>query len=345
MKSLFLLLNLLIGCALYAQVSTEQSATAASENDARPLTWREGAAIIENARQNSSQIDPDEDCSHLVHDIYDLAGLHYTYAPSMDLYRGVGSFERVRTPQPGDLIVWRGHVGLVVNPSEHSFYSSLSTGPKVDTYSSPVWRRRGPVRFFRYLLHAGERVRLSAATTLRAAVDESSSPNSELDSDEPKPASKPAQAPLRPEYTEVVVLNRERPTKAAFEQAMLQLWSDPSDERQDRWEEANDVVIVESLKIERLHLQGSSGTVDAKIRAAGHLTADTADGKPSTQALRFRLVRYKNGWRVEDPSGRMYLSGNAAVIAVSDHLSGIARENASRNEQIQTANLLRTILR
>lgn len=336
MKSLFLILNLLIGCALYAQVS--------AENDARPLTWREGAAIIENARQNTSQIDPEEDCSHLVHDIYDLAGLHYTYAPSMDLYRGVDNFERVRTPQPGDLIVWRGHVGLVVDPSEHSFYSSLSTGPRVDAYNSPVWRRRGPARFFRYLLHAGERVR-PGGNTLRAAVDDSSSPKSELDSDTPKSATKPAQTSVRPEYTEVVFLNRERPTKAVFEEAMLQLWGNPSDDRQDRWEEAGDVVIVESLKIERLHLQGNAGTVDAKVRAAGHLTADRADGKSSTQAVRFRLVRYKNGWRIEDSSRRMYLTGNAAVIAVSDRLSGIARENASRNEQIQTANLLKSILR
>ncbi|HEU5233843.1 MAG TPA: hypothetical protein VFU50_13345 [Terriglobales bacterium] len=345
MKSLFLVFNLLVGCALCAQVSPESSTSARSENDARPLTWREGAAIVENARQNSSQIDPEEDCSHLVHDIYDLAGLHYTYAPSMDLYRGVDTFERVRTPQPGDLIVWRGHVGLVVDPSEHSFYSALSTGPKVDMYDSPVWRRRGPVRFFRYLLHAGERVRAFSANTLRAAADESSSATPELDSDEPKSAAKAVQAPLKPEYTEVIFLNRERPTKAAFEQAVLQLWSNPSDERQDRWEEASDLVIVESLKIERLHLQGSSGTVDAKIRVAGHLTADAADGKSSTQAVRFHLIRYKNGWRIDDPSARMYLSGNAAVIAVSDHLSGIARENASRNEQIQTANLLRTILR
>ena len=344
MKSFSLIWILLIGSALYAQMSPEQSATVRNENDARPLTWREGAAIIENARENTSQIDPEEDCSHLVHDIYDLAGLHYTYAPSLDLYRGVDNFERVRTPQPGDLIVWRGHVGLVVDPSEHSFYSSLSTGPKVDTYNSPVWRRRGPVRFFRYLLHTGERVRFSA-NTLRAAVEDSSTPKTELDSDEPKPATKAVPASLKPEYTEVVFLNRERPTKAAFERAMLRLWSDPSDERQDRWEEASDVVIVESLKIEHLHLQGNVGTVDAKIRAAGHLTADAADGKSSTQAARFHLVRYKNGWRLDDPSGRMYLSGNAAVIAVSDRLSGIARENASRTEQIQTANLLRTILR
>lgn len=344
MKSFFLVLNLLVGSALCAQVSPEQSAAGRSENDARPLTWREGAAIIQNARQNSSRIDPEEDCSHLVHDIYELAGLHYTYVPSLDLYRGVDSFERVRTPQPGDLIVWRGHVGLVVDPSEHSFYSSLSTGPKVDVYNSPVWRRRGPVRFFRYLLHAGERVR-PGANTLRAAIDDAPSPKTELESDEPKSAPKPAQTTLRPEYTEVLFLNRERPTKAVVEKAMLQLWSDSSEERQDRWEEATEVVIVESLKVERLHLQGSSATIEAKIRVAGRLTAEAADGKSSTQAVRLHLARYKNGWRVEDSSGRMYLSGNAAVIAVADRLSGIARENASRSEQVETANLLRTILR
>ena len=344
MRSFFLIFNLLIGSALSAQVSAEQSAAGRSENNARPLTWREGAAIIENARQNSSQIDPEEDCSHLVHDIYELAGLHYTYVPSMDLYRGVDSFERVRRPQPGDLIVWRGHVGLVVNPSEHSFYSSLSTGPKVDTYDSPVWRRRGPVHFFRYLLHAGERIRFTP-NSLRAAVDQSPSPSPELDSDPPNSPTKPAQASLKPEFTEVVFLNRERPAKAAFEEALLQLWSNPSEERQDRWEEASDVVIVEALKIERLHLQGSSGTADAKVRAAGHLTADAVDSRSSTQTVRFHLVRYKNGWRIDDASGRMYLSGNAAVIAVSDRLSGIARENASRSEQVETANLLKAILR
>src|SRR6185437_4227832 len=199
MKSFFLIFNLLIGCALYAQMSPEPSTTARSENDARPLTWREGAAIIDNARQNNSQIDPEEDCSHLVHDIYDLAGLHYTYAPSMDLYQGVDNFERVRAPQPGDLIVWRGHVGLVVDPSEHSFYSALSTGPKVDTYDSPVWRRRGPARFFRYLLHTGERVRFSPNSE-RAAVDDSpASTSSEIGSDSPKTPTKPPQASVRQE--------------------------------------------------------------------------------------------------------------------------------------------------
>lgn len=343
MKSLGLIL--LAGCALWAQDSPQTNSIAMRADAAsRPLTWREGSEIIQTARRNVSQLDPQEDCSHLVHDIYEMAGLHYSYVPSTDLYRGVDAFERVRAPQPGDLIVWRGHVGVVVDPTEHSFYSSLSTGPKVDTYDSPAWRSRGPARFFRYLLHPGDRVQ-SDSTAMTAAVAEPDSPESEPPSDTPK-SSRATQAasPLWPESTEVVPVNRDHPTKAAFQQGLLQLWSNASDERQDRWEQAADVVIVESLKIVRLHLQGKSGDVEARIKSAGHLTADAADARASNQNVRLHLVRQKNGWRLADASGRMYLSGNAAVIAVSDRLSGIARENASRTEQVQTANLLNAIL-
>src|SRR5689334_23855139 len=345
MKS-FIVLTLLAGCALYAQDSPEATSTARDNQQAlRPLSWREGAAIIQNARRNSAQIDPEQDCSHLVHDIYEMAGLHYNYAPSNDLYRGVDAFERVHAPQPGDLIVWRGHVGLVVNPSEHSFYSSLSTGPKVDTYDSPVWRRRGPARFFRYVLHVGDHLR-SAPTAMIASAEEPASSESELPVDTPK-STRATEVPsaVRSDSTEIVMPNHDRATKSAFEEALLQLWSNTSDERQDRWEQAADVVIVQSFKIERLHLHGNTGVVEARIRSAGHLTTDSADARSSNLNVKLNLVRNKNGWRLDDTAGRMYLIGNAAVIAISDRLSVIARENASRNEQVQTASLLREILR
>jgi hypothetical protein len=59
----------------------------------------------------------------------------------------------------------------------------------------------------------------------------------------------------------------------------------------------------------------------------------------------FRLAKGKNGWTLENPAGRLYLSGNAAVVAVSERLAGIARENASRSEQAQAAALLHSMLR
>lgn len=91
------------------------------------------------------------DCSHLVHAIYEKAGLHYAYASSNDLYNGVEGFQRVNNPEPGDLVVWRGHMGIVVRPSRHVFFSFMSRGPGVDDYESRYWRHRGHARFYRYV--------------------------------------------------------------------------------------------------------------------------------------------------------------------------------------------------
>src|SRR5437899_1856073 len=92
------------------------------------------------------------DCSHLVHYLYTRAGLPYSYAPSHKLYSGVRGFRRVHQPRAGDLIAWLGHVGIVVDPHQHSFLSALRSGVKVASYSSPYWQKKGPPRFLRYTL-------------------------------------------------------------------------------------------------------------------------------------------------------------------------------------------------
>jgi hypothetical protein len=117
----------------------------------RPLSVREGRAIIQEMAWADDEEGLAPDCSHLVHHLYEQAGYPYPYASSLDLYRGTGPFLRVRTPQPGDLIVWRGHVGIVVNPREHSFFSSVSSGTQIENYRSAYWRARGYARFYRYL--------------------------------------------------------------------------------------------------------------------------------------------------------------------------------------------------
>jgi cell wall-associated NlpC family hydrolase len=91
------------------------------------------------------------DCSHLVHSVYERAGFAYTYASSSDLYAGVGEFQRIAQPQPGDLVVWRGHVGIVIRPSRHIFFSFMHGGPGIDDYEAGYWRSRGVPRFYRYV--------------------------------------------------------------------------------------------------------------------------------------------------------------------------------------------------
>ena len=91
------------------------------------------------------------DCSHFVQYLYEQAGLYYGYAPSRTLYDGMEGFKRVTHPRAGDLIVWRGHVGIVVDPDETTFLSALRSGVKVSSYQSHYWLRRGKPHFLRYV--------------------------------------------------------------------------------------------------------------------------------------------------------------------------------------------------
>lgn len=116
----------------------------------RFVNSEQGLTII-GAALESRHTDANADCSNLVHEIYGRAGFKYSYANSTQLYQGAKEFRKVLHPQPGDLVVWRGHVGIVISPVQHSFFSAMRSGRGVERYDSPYWRTRGRPRFFRYL--------------------------------------------------------------------------------------------------------------------------------------------------------------------------------------------------
>ena len=118
---------------------------------AQTLTADEGLGVISAALDPKVRRYAGHDCSHLVHAIYERAGFSYAYASSDDLYDGVEGFQRIEHPQPGDLIVWHGHVGIVVRPSKHVFFSFMSAGPGIDNYDAAYWAGRGHARFYRYV--------------------------------------------------------------------------------------------------------------------------------------------------------------------------------------------------
>jgi len=117
----------------------------------RLLSLSEGRAIAQGISWADDEEGLSPDCSHLVHRLYEQAGYSYPYVSSLDLYRGTGQFLRVRYAQPGDLVVWQGHVGIVVDPKEHSFFSTTHSGVRTLNYRSAYWQARGYPRFFRYL--------------------------------------------------------------------------------------------------------------------------------------------------------------------------------------------------
>lgn len=144
-SALILVLLCLVTPAARAQTSQHKT------TGPRPLTRDEGLAILGAALDFRRNVGSRSDCSHLVHSLYQRAGFQYGYASSSDLYAGINEFHRVANPQPGDLVVWPGHAGIVVNPAQHSFFSLLRSGAGVDFYDSPYWEQRGHPRFFRYI--------------------------------------------------------------------------------------------------------------------------------------------------------------------------------------------------
>src|SRR6266566_1168301 len=147
------------GACLFAGAPTKAQVAAATQESApnsRLLSAEEGRAIVDAARDQDQKTRGARDCSHLVHQTNLEAGFEYAYASSFELYAGDDNFERVRHPQPGDLIVWPGHVGIVLEPLAHSFYSLVSTGLEAQNYEGPYWKSRGRPRFYRYKVESAE---------------------------------------------------------------------------------------------------------------------------------------------------------------------------------------------
>ena len=163
MRKIFFAVSLVavLLCGAFAQsgddvpspnIADKKSAKKNHRATSQQLTKKDRKTLVAGALSDHVQREEDEsDCSHLVHAIYEQAGLPYEYAPSDDIYAGVGSFYRVKAPLAGDLVVWRGHVGMVIKPSQHTFFSSLSSGPGTDDYESAYWKHRGVPRFYRYI--------------------------------------------------------------------------------------------------------------------------------------------------------------------------------------------------
>lgn len=133
--------------AVYEERGEDESASPAPA----VLSSDDGLSVIAAALDAKVQASRPRDCSHLVQVIYSKAGFPYPYASSSDLYDGTDDFERVSTPQPGDLVVWPGHVGIVISPSRRVFYSRLRRGPGIDNYDTQYWKKRGSARFYRYV--------------------------------------------------------------------------------------------------------------------------------------------------------------------------------------------------
>ena len=346
----------------------------------RLLTVEEGRSIADAALQQEQPASGSQDCSHLIHEIYGNAGFEYSYASSFELFAGAENFVRVRYPRAGDLIVWPGHVGIVVDPLQHGFSSLVSTGFDVQDYESAYWKSRGRARFYRYKVpNAGV---LTAAT--RPTQRQLSNPNRppgagtviEERSAEKNPAlstpTKPASerttliyGPMAPEVmteasepfeipTSMIVAGGAKPpTREEVAEGISELTDATGNllRKDDPFKARSPVVIVEQFSVVKVEIKRDHGWARLQIESRVSIDGGAIQRKPRRENVRWELRRVPAGWEVVTPQDRTYVPHDVAVKDLSAQLAQLTqRESATPSpatlaqQESHIANLLSALL-
>lgn len=289
------------------------------------ITPDEGAAIVETAFQSVRFPRYKPDCSHLVHDIYQRVGFDYEFANSHDLYVGIDRFQRVLQPQPGDLIVWRGHVGIVVDPSAHTFYSSLRGGLMTDYYDAPHWLRRGKPRFYRY--------RPDGERELRQLARMREIPNAEISER------------ARDTGSNQKNVLRSKPSQDDLQRILMEHMNAEAEKLllQDSLDLAKNVTVVDRVEIEKLKMKKDAGWAVLRIEHAVSLIDGQMIGR---RLAKHRITLRRNGqhWIVENPQTSVYLPRAVATRVFAHYLSLLARNSGDQQAMRTTMKVLDTLL-
>jgi NlpC/P60 family len=332
----------------------------------RTLTQGEGLAILGAALDSRHRhAEFPADCSHLVHELYEHAGFPYEYASSSDLYAGIDEFRRVERPQPGDLAVWRGHAGIVVNPAQHSFFSVLRSGRGVDSYDAPYWKQRGRPRFFRYIKAASRGVVTASArnaslqptalgrTRAHEPADEDPvADDSEESSNETKSSAKLAETqPVDPPIFHVPVVNSIRPKPDEVVAAFLEACQDSEESLRghDLFKPAQTLIVFDRFDVKKVHLAGKQNWVEVEIHELASLTGSKAELHKRSERQRWPLIRRDNkSWELTPSQNTIYLPQPVAERILAHQLALLTEDSsdtASRTQdKAELARLLNVLL-
>jgi hypothetical protein len=358
------------GCWVFALCAGAVTASAQVTHAAQPIApavrlvnVEEGREIAAAALEQDGPVSGRQDCSHLVHQVYSAAGYEYPYASSFDLYAGNGKFRRIRHPQPGDLVAWRGHVGIVLDPREHTFYSLVRSGLQAEDYLGPYWRSRGRPRFYRYLVDSRTPRTLvqtvEATPTSRPRPKKSARVSAVAVGEEVAEAEKPARPRTAIEASE------RTPVMAAHPEALSKETAEPipssivistngrpsADEVADGISElsnaaasvlrtneplkaATPVVIFDEMKVERVEIKGDKGWAHLQINSRVRISGEGADFNRRHEKVRWELRREENGWVALAPAERAFVARDGAVRVLAAQLAEMAQsEAAARHDE------------
>ena len=329
------------------------------------LTGEEGLAVVGAALKSHPRPGLKSDCSHLVHAIYERAGFPYAYANSSDLYTGIAEFRRVFRPQPGDLVVWPGHVGVAVDPTQNSFFSALRSGQSVESYDSAYWKHRGRPHFFRYVKKAPATVQVAASRTANLKPNGMASPGSqpliprnagfnaaeEAEAEAVLSPTRVETSPANVALPRIQLLNSKRPKPGEVSAALGKNFSETGGALQGEnlLKPSRRVVVFDQLKVERVRLKREQGWVDVVINGAFSLPRQNANSKKHTERQRWLLSRRSHDtWELALPPQVIYVSNGVAVRMLVHQLAALTEDASgppdSTDAKIELAHLLSALL-
>ncbi len=346
----------------------------------RLMGAKDGREIVRTAQEHEQPAPGTQDCSHLVHEIYALAGFDYPYASSFDLYAGHVSFERVKAPQPGDLVVWPGHAGIVLDPRTHSFYSLVRSGLEAKDYDAPYWRSRGKPRFFRYVVQGRENVLVARAKTpaasqaagtthprhATAVLEDRSDAASSAEPGSVKSASERAAviyglkasdgapAASREVPASIVIAEgRKQPTREEVAESISELSNAAGNllRVDDLAKVSLPVVIYDQLSVERLEIKRDHGWAHLQVDSTVSVSNGETQLQKRRESVRWELRRTESGWEAVAPLDRTYVPRHVAVAIFAGQLAlltqndgGGPHADAALRQEAQLAGLLNALL-
>jgi len=319
----------------------------------RLLTPNEGLAILGAALDSRHRgSDFSSDCSHFVHALYERAGFAFEYASSSDLYQGTDEFRRVATPQPGDLAVWRGHAGIVVNPAQHSFFSVLHSGPGVDSYDSPYWRQRGQPRFFRYLKPAPGAILDSSIRTASwqpAALNDAEAYELATDGRPPGLSERPfsqvaasaklaKNVPVNSVAFPSIVLTSVRLKSDQVSSAFLRGCNDSEEQLRGRdlFRASESLVVFDHFEVKKVHITGNQGWIEIQLDELFSLTEGKAEIHRHSELQRWAVRRIdKKSWRLTLSGNAIYLPQPTAERVLAHELAQLTEDTPDNASETQ----------
>jgi hypothetical protein len=324
----------------------------------RPIARTEGRKILATIPTADAESESETDCSHLVHDVYDRAGFPYDYVSSRELYIGTTNFTRVRAPQAGDLVVWRGHVGIVIDPKERSFFSSVRSGPDTQFYDSPYWRSRGIARFFRYITEKP----LPSSRTLEASLLADQEPlQTASHSSENRPLSRlskpaPASAPSAPaaetsgsttvETPRKIVLRvaGKNPSPDEVAAAFVEMNQDSGESLLTRSLNSlgKPIIVYREVRVSAVQIKGKRGIALVRIESLGAPANTQTDTQLRWKEQSLEFEKTKRGWVMSPIQETAYVKGEVAMQVLSARLAELAQNtNATPEQERQKKQIIR----